>query len=86
MDAAERAVRTATHFVAYFQRLTAAMEGFDWAPLSTQAEELFACWQFGRQVFLAGNGGSAGNAIHLATDFLYPVSGRPCSGEVVGQN
>ena len=41
------------------------------APL---AEELLACWKDGRQVFLAGNGGSAGNAIHLANDFIYPIS------------
>src|SRR5213079_3704559 len=33
-----------------------------------------------RQVFLCGNGGSAGNAIHLANDFLYGISKRPGSG------
>jgi D-sedoheptulose 7-phosphate isomerase len=30
-------------------------------------------WRTGRTVFLCGNGGSAGNAIHLANDFLYGV-------------
>ena len=30
-------------------------------------------WQTGRTIFLCGNGGSAGNAMHLANDFLYGV-------------
>ena len=30
-----------------------------------------------RQVFICGNGGSAGNAIHLANDFLYGIAKRP---------
>ena len=28
-------------------------------------------WQYGNNVFICGNGGSAGNAIHLANDFIY---------------
>ena len=31
-------------------------------------------------MFIAGNGGSAGNAVHLANDFLYAMSKRPGSG------
>jgi D-sedoheptulose 7-phosphate isomerase len=38
------------------------------------AEDLRACWQAGRQAFICGNGGSAGNAIHLANDFLYGIA------------
>jgi D-sedoheptulose 7-phosphate isomerase len=34
----------------------------------------------GRQVFLCGNGGSAGNAVHLANDFLYGISKTHGSG------
>jgi D-sedoheptulose 7-phosphate isomerase len=44
------------------------------------AEELHDCWQARRQVFLCGNGGSAGNAIHLANDFLYGISKMRGSG------
>lgn len=44
------------------------------------AEELRDCWRDGRQVFLCGNGGSAGNAIHLANDLLYGISKRAGSG------
>lgn len=35
------------------------------------AEELNAAWKNKNSIFLCGNGGSAGNAIHLANDFLY---------------
>jgi D-sedoheptulose 7-phosphate isomerase len=33
-----------------------------------------------KQVFICGNGGSAGNAIHLANDFLYGIAKRPGGG------
>ena len=46
----------------------------DWSSSELLAKELLMCWKSGRQVFLAGNGGSAGNANHIANDFLYPIS------------
>ncbi len=63
-------------FEAYSERLRAILAGADWAGVAELAEELFDCWKTGRQLFLCGNGGSAGNAIHLANDFLYGVSKR----------
>jgi D-sedoheptulose 7-phosphate isomerase len=68
------------HFADYSRRLGSLLEGFDWSPVEELAEALLACWQDGRQVFLAGNGGSAGNAIHLANDFVYALSKRAGSG------
>jgi D-sedoheptulose 7-phosphate isomerase len=38
------------------------------------------CWAAGQQVFFCGNGGSAGNAIHLANDFLYGIAKRTGGG------
>jgi len=35
------------------------------------AEALRNAWRDGRAIYLCGNGGSAGNANHLANDFLY---------------
>jgi D-sedoheptulose 7-phosphate isomerase len=35
------------------------------------AEALRGCWAGGNTAYLCGNGGSAGNAIHLANDLLY---------------
>jgi D-sedoheptulose 7-phosphate isomerase len=46
-----------------------AMEAMDTVPML--AEALRRCWAEGRTVYLCGNGGSAGNAIHLANDLLY---------------
>lgn len=37
------------------------------------ARELKDCWQKGRCVYICGNGGSAGNAMHIANDFHYGV-------------
>jgi D-sedoheptulose 7-phosphate isomerase len=68
------------HFVDYSSRLANLMAGFDWSPVSALADELLDCWRTGRQVFFAGNGGSAGNAVHLANDFLYGLSKRVGSG------
>jgi D-sedoheptulose 7-phosphate isomerase len=63
-----------SHFVNYSRRLAAALEVCDWQPVAMLADELLDCASTGRQVFLAGNGGSAGNAVHLANDFLYAWS------------
>lgn len=68
------------HFKGYAQRLSAVLETFDWSPVESLAADLRTCWKSGAQVFLAGNGGSAGNANHLANDFLYPVSKTKGSG------
>jgi D-sedoheptulose 7-phosphate isomerase len=64
----------------YSARLSATLEDFDWAPVERLAYDLLDCWQTGRQVFLAGNGGSGGNANHLSNDFLYALSKTPGSG------
>ena len=67
-------------FSDYTARLNATLERFDWAPVERLAYDLLDCWQTGRQVFFAGNGGSGGNANHLANDFLYALSKTPGSG------
>lgn len=64
----------------YAERISKLLLATDWDVITPLAEELMACWKAGRQVFWAGNGGSAGNAIHLANDFLYPISKRHGSG------
>lgn len=67
-------------FVQYSERLQAVLRATDWTNVARLAEELLNCWRTDRQVFLCGNGGSAGNAIHLANDFLYGISKTPGSG------
>lgn len=57
----------------YVQRLSAALTlpGMDAVPVLGEA--LRDAWANNRTVYFCGNGGSAGNAIHLANDFLYGV-------------
>jgi D-sedoheptulose 7-phosphate isomerase len=45
------------------------LEAMDVVP--TLGEALRQVWRDGRTIYLCGNGGSAGNANHLANDFLY---------------
>jgi D-sedoheptulose 7-phosphate isomerase len=68
------------HFRDYATRLAGTMGGLDWSPVEELAQDLLAAWISGAQVFFAGNGGSAGNAVHLANDFLYALSKQPGSG------
>jgi D-sedoheptulose 7-phosphate isomerase len=58
----------------YVVRLKHALDRIPAAPLEALAEALILAWKEKRQVFIFGNGGSAGNAIHLANDFLYGIS------------
>jgi len=38
----------------YSARLSATLQGFDWAPVERLTYDLLDCWQTGRQVFFAG--------------------------------
>ena len=58
----------------YLSRLKHALDLIPAEPLEALAHALMTAWQQRRQVFIFGNGGSAGNAIHLANDFLYGIS------------
>ena len=72
-SAAHRRVDLA-HFAGYAARLSAIMAQADWSGVATLAADLHRCWREGRSVFICGNGGSAGNAIHLANDYLYGIA------------
>lgn len=48
-----------------------AMDAMEQVPLLGAA--LRDAWSQGRSTYLCGNGGSAGNAIHLANDLLYGI-------------
>lgn len=62
------------HFADYSRRLQEVLATADWSGVHQLAQALLESWQQGRRVFLCGNGGSAGNAIHLANDFLYGIA------------
>ena len=58
----------------YVARLKSALDLLPKEGLEALANALLMAWKEKRQVFIFGNGGSAGNAIHLANDYLYGVS------------
>jgi D-sedoheptulose 7-phosphate isomerase len=64
----------------YSARLQAVLRDTDWRPVEALGIEFLECWKSKRQIFLCGNGGSAGNAIHLANDFIYGISKQAGSG------
>lgn len=61
------------HITSYTEKLTQALclDAMQKVPLLGMA--LREAWQAKQCIYLCGNGGSAGNAIHLANDFLYGV-------------
>jgi D-sedoheptulose 7-phosphate isomerase len=62
------------HFADYSARLSQMLAAHDWSTAALLADEMADCAATGRQLFITGNGGSAGNAVHLANDFLYAWS------------
>ena len=48
--------------------------------LELLASEISSIWDDGRQLYIFGNGGSAGNAVHLANDYLYGIGMKKTSG------
>ena len=64
----------------YASRLGGVLASSDWSGVAQLARDMHECWAAGRQVFFCGNGGSAGNAIHLANDFLYGIAKRTGGG------
>jgi D-sedoheptulose 7-phosphate isomerase len=67
-------------FTDYSNRLQASLANAEWSGVAKLAADIRECWLQKRQVFFCGNGGSAGNAIHLANDFLYGIAKRPGGG------
>ena len=67
-------------FINYSRRLQASLATAEWSGVAQLAADIHECWLQKRQVFLCGNGGSAGNAIHLANDLLYGIAMRPGGG------
>lgn len=61
------------HIKAYQARLVEQIACLDADTIEVLAKHLLACSKNNKQVFICGNGGSAGNAVHLANDFLYGI-------------
>jgi len=77
------------HVELYFLRLTENLEGAGMEQLNELASALVEAWQEGNSVYFCGNGGSAGNAIHLANDFIYGAGlrlGKGLKAEALSAN
>ena len=61
-------------FAAYSEKLQATLRDADLTGVAKLAKAMLDCWQNGRSMYLCGNGGSAGNATHLANDFVYGIA------------
>ena len=58
----------------YADELTNILAQTDWSLVEALAQKLQSLIESGHSLYLCGNGGSAGNAQHLANDFLYGIS------------
>ena len=67
-------------FTDYAARLSDVLSESNWALVAKLADDMKFAWQHKKQVFLCGNGGSAGNAIHLANDYLYGIAKKTGAG------
>jgi len=64
----------------YSSRLQEVLANSNWSNVNLLAHDMLSCWHAKRQVFFCGNGGSAGNAVHLANDFLYGIAKKTGGG------
>jgi D-sedoheptulose 7-phosphate isomerase len=72
----------------YCSKLIEQIQNRDWLDVDQFANDLFELWQRNGKLLICGNGGSGGNAIHLANDFIYGVNpgGRAIDAEALTAN
>jgi D-sedoheptulose 7-phosphate isomerase len=68
------------HLETYKKNLGRALGMAAMSEFTKLGEALRDAWRLGHTVYLCGNGGSAGNAMHLANDFLYGAGLRNGGG------
>jgi len=64
----------------YIVKLSDTLINYNWSNVDLLANELSQAKKKKCKVFLCGNGGSAGNAIHIANDFVYGVAKKTGQG------
>jgi phosphoheptose isomerase len=72
----DRPVDKASFAREYFAGLKAVMDRVDLGQVAAFAGELERAYREDRQIFIVGNGGSAGTASHMACDLAKTVAGR----------
>jgi len=61
------------HIKYYTDKVSQALSLDAMSQVETLCTALLEAWIHGHSTYLCGNGGSAGNALHLANDFIYGV-------------
>ncbi len=61
------------HINSYREKLISVITQLDPHQITILTNAISQAWDGGGQVFICGNGGSAGNAIHIANDFIYGI-------------
>jgi D-sedoheptulose 7-phosphate isomerase len=61
------------HVGSYADRLSSLLRSDEMSKVELLARAFARVWREGKTIYLCGNGGSAGNANHLANDFTYGV-------------
>ena len=64
----------------YTSNLNRVVEDMNTKAVECLAHALQESWKEKRSVYICGNGGSAGNAMHLANDFIYGIGEAKISG------
>jgi D-sedoheptulose 7-phosphate isomerase len=59
------------HISNYLSKLSSMLEADTFSQILPLGEALLDSWEHNKNIFICGNGGSAGNAIHLANDLIY---------------
>ena len=57
--------------IEYKKKLNQALNADAFEQVNILGNALLEAWKDQKKIYICGNGGSAGNAIHLANDFLY---------------
>jgi len=72
----------------YAARLSHQLGQFNWQKLEPLVQQLMELWSNKNRLYICGNGGSSGNATHLANDFLYGINpnGRSIDVEALSAN
>jgi len=67
-------------FSEYSQRLNTVLCDLDEQIVLQFCQRLLTAWVEGQQVFICGNGGSGGNAAHIANDLMYGIDRKTGKG------
>jgi D-sedoheptulose 7-phosphate isomerase len=66
----------------YKQHLTRVLHDLNFLEINKLAKKILKIWKKRKKIFICGNGGSAGNACHIANDMIYGIG----MGKVPGLN